>query len=788
MSEPVFEGGTAGAQSGATLHDLLTSELPTFERGDAVVCVPVHGAYDLFVQCIRALLAHTPTEVGILVADDGSPDPAIGTFVAEVARAHPQHRLMYLREPEQKGFVATVNRVFELLDPADVVLVNSDCVVTSGWLGGLRDAAYSDNRVATASALTNAGTILSVPHRNMPSALPQDWQPDGAAAAVRAASLGLHPQIPTAVGHCVYVRRSAIDGVGTFDDAFSPGYEEEVDFSQRCIRMGLSHVAADDVFVLHYGGGSFNGAPAAAIRTEHHRIIEARYPYYDAWVTEVADARRTPLARTVRAAARALGGMSVTVDGRILTKFITGTQVHTLEIIAALHGLDRVRLRVIVPPDLGEYAHRILADLGGIELVEEKELDAAERTDVVHRPFQVSGPDDLALFERAGDRLVITHQDLIAFNNPSYFPTLDDWRRLRRLTQTALAVADQVVFFSSHARNEAVAADLVDGARAHVALLGTDHQLNELRPEPNAPRGSERIEFERPFLLCLGTDYAHKNRPFALRLLASLRDRHDWDGMLVFAGAHVGVGSSAGQEAELLASNPALADHVVDLAAVDEAGKEWLLHRAAGLLYPTTYEGFGLVPFEAAQANLPCFFASGTSLRDLFPPHLARLVQWSADESADQVIEVLDDAQAREELIAGIADVGESLTWSRTASRLLEIYETAVSMPATTAAQIAADHLGLQSELVEERKARLMAQAAHDRVAAELACELAKYDPIDAGLVGPRSLVPYHLRRALVGIAYRRWLRVPIFGALNAAYTLAYVLRHRRRPPPNRPG
>jgi GT2 family glycosyltransferase len=780
LSERLAPGGERTA---TTVRELVAPERLALDRGQAAVCVPVHGAYDLFVQCIRAILVHTPTDVPILVADDGSPDPAVRAFLDEAGQAYPRHQLVYTREPECRGFVATANHVFELLAPADVVLVNSDCVVTERWLEGLRAAAYSDTRVATASALTNSGTILSVPHRNRPSPLPQDWQIDDAAAAVRAASLGLHPEIPTAIAHCVYVRRSAIDAVGDFDEAFSPGYEEEVDFSQRCVRMGFSHVAADDVFVLHYGGGSFSGAGASAIRTEHHRIIEARYPYYDGWVAEVADDRRIPLARTVRAAARAMRGMSVTVDGRILTEFITGTQVHTLELITALHRLDRVKLRVITPPDLGEYARRVFANLGGIELVDEADLDAAERTDVVHRPYQVSGPDDLALLERAGDRLVITHQDLIAFNIPAYFRSLGEWRTYRRLTRTALALADQVVFFSEHARGEAVAAELVDQARAHVALLGTDHQLTDLRPEPSAPRGSERIGDERPFLLCLGTDFMHKNRPFALRLLAALRERHEWNGMLVFAGAHVTAGSSAGQEAAFLAANPTLSDHVVDLVAVDEAGKEWLLRRAAGVVYPTVYEGFGLVPFEASQANLPCFFAPGTSLKELFPEHLGRLVPWNADESADRVIEVLGDERVRQELVGGIAAVGARLSWSHTASHLLDVYQRAVSTPATTAAPLAAEHMSLQAELLAEREDRMATRAAHDRVAAELSAELAKYDPIDAGLVGPRSLVPYHLRRALVGIAYRKWLRVPIFGTLNAAYSLAYFLRHRRRPP-----
>src|ERR1041385_6290033 len=120
--------------------------------------------------------------------------------------------------------------------PADVVVLNSDCVVAEGWLQGLRRAAYSDALVATASALTNHGTILSVPERNRPQpGIPQDQTLAHTAGAVRSFSLRFYPHLPTAIGHCMYIRRQALDLVGQFDLAFSPGYGEEVDFSQRCV-------------------------------------------------------------------------------------------------------------------------------------------------------------------------------------------------------------------------------------------------------------------------------------------------------------------------------------------------------------------------------------------------------------------------------------------------------------------------------------------------------------------------------------------------------------------------
>ncbi len=54
----------------------------------------------------------------------------------------------------------------------------------------------------------------------------------------------------------------------------------------------------------------------------------------------------------------------------------------------------------------------------------------------------------------------------------------------------------------------------------------------------------------------------------------------------MLAGPHVAVGSSAGEEAEELAPTGA-GDLVMDLAAVDEAGKRWLMERAAAVVYPS---------------------------------------------------------------------------------------------------------------------------------------------------------------------------------------------------------
>ena len=82
----------------------------------------------------------------------------------------------------------------------------------------------------------------------------------------------------------------------------------------------------------------------------------------------------------------------------------------------------------------------------------------------------------MTFLKTLGDRLILTQQDLIGYHNPSYFPGTDAWHGYRRLTALALATADQVAFFSTHARDDAVTEDLVDPARASVVRLGVDHQ------------------------------------------------------------------------------------------------------------------------------------------------------------------------------------------------------------------------------------------------------------------------------------------------------------------------
>jgi GT2 family glycosyltransferase/glycosyltransferase involved in cell wall biosynthesis len=738
-----------------------------------VVCVPVHGAHDLFKRCLVSLLRHTRREVPILIADDADPDRAAYAWASELeATGGLQHTIHWLRQPVNRGFPGNVNAAFAAAAPADVAVVNSDCVVAAGWLEGLAAAAHVDTNVASATALTNNGTIVSVPHRNRPQPnLPQGISFELSAARVRAYAPRLAPRIPTLVGHCFYVRRGALELVGDFDETFAPGYGEEVDFSQRCVAMGLQHVVADDVLVLHRGGASLDrDGEHNPVQAEHEKVLRSRYPWYAPAVEDAESAPFSPLARSLASARRSLLGLRVTIDGRVLTPTLTGTQVNTLEFIHALWRMESTHLRVIVPPDLGGYAANAFAEMPGIELATQAEALKREPDDIVHRPYQVSSVEDLQTLPRLGERIILTQLDLIAYRNPAYFRSPREWTRYRRLTHEALSLCDLVLFCTEEGSRDALADGLIDDRRVRVVALGADHRLTQVRPQPREPGEAPGLA-DAPFLLCLGTDYRHKNREFALRVLAALRARHGWDGRLVLAGPQVPIGSSAGEEAGWLALNGDHAAHVVTLPAIDEAEKAWLLEHAAAVLYPTTYEGFGFIPFEAADAGLPCFFAHSTSMAETLAGVTAVIQPWNAEATADAAIEYLRDERARRRFVAELRTAADNHTWDRTAEQTFRAYEEVVTMPAPTGRAFALDTLRSEAERgeFEGRYWELRDQIG----------------PTGMTLVGTEARLPADAQRALSALTARQATRRPIVAGLRLAHRVANPGRHPSGPDPD---
>ena len=64
------------------------------------------------------------------------------------------------------------------------------------------------------TALTNNGTIASIPYFNQDNKLPEGYTIEEFANLVERVSERVYPTLPTAVGHAMYIKRSIINEVG----------------------------------------------------------------------------------------------------------------------------------------------------------------------------------------------------------------------------------------------------------------------------------------------------------------------------------------------------------------------------------------------------------------------------------------------------------------------------------------------------------------------------------------------------------------------------------------------
>ncbi len=241
------------------------------------VVVPVYGGGDDVARCLESVVRHRAvgaTEFDVLVIDDASPDPAVRSYLEGLAD------VTVLHNEENLGFVRTCNRAFAET-VGDVVLLNSDTVVTAGWLDGLCIAAGQPD-VASVTPLTNFGSICTLPESviaafDLNGATPRI---DECAEFIREHSPCRRPEVITGVGFCMYVTRAALDACGPFDDqTFGAGYGEEVDFCLRASVLGFRHLADDATFVYHRGGGSFAEARQEGLKRSSE-LLHRRYPYF----------------------------------------------------------------------------------------------------------------------------------------------------------------------------------------------------------------------------------------------------------------------------------------------------------------------------------------------------------------------------------------------------------------------------------------------------------------------------------------------------------------------------
>jgi GT2 family glycosyltransferase len=194
------------------------------------------------------------------------------------------------------GFPAASNQGIRAATGRQILLLNNDTVVTTGWLAHLLRALHSAPEIGLAGPCSNyvsgeQQVAASYDELEALDSFAWDWGK---------ANAGMLTDTDRLVGFCLLIRREVVERIGLLDERFGMGSFEDDDYSRRALRAGYRAVIARDAFIHHFGGRTFVGAGVdyfALLRTnrELYRKKWAEEEDKDVGVSAVA-APRLPAA------------------------------------------------------------------------------------------------------------------------------------------------------------------------------------------------------------------------------------------------------------------------------------------------------------------------------------------------------------------------------------------------------------------------------------------------------------------------------------------------------------
>ena len=332
---------------------------------------------------------------------------------------------------------------------------------------------------------------------------------------------------------------------------------------------------------------------------------------------------------------------------------VGGTETYARGLTGGLAAVGELPYRVLLPP-VAEDAHgglpaQVVGEYGEARTLRGRAVAMARaavrppragRLEAVHYPLTIPLP-------RVDAPAAITLHDVLHHDLPDLVPRAERLFRAVAYDRPARK-ARLVIVPTEFVRERAVAALGLDPGRVRVALHGIDHERFRPAPADGAPE-------REPFLLYPARPWPHKNHARLLEAFALLR-RERPELRLVFTGGGHRPSAQPGVEVRGL---------------VDAGELVSLYRRAAALVFPSRYEGFGAPPLEAMACGTPVAAARAGSLPEVCGGAARLFDPDSAHEIAAAVLDVL--ASPEDWRRRGL-ERAAAFTWERSAREHEAVY------------------------------------------------------------------------------------------------------------------
>jgi len=231
----------------------------------------------------------------------------------------------------------------------------------------------------------------------------------------------------------------------------------------------------------------------------------------------------------------------------------------------------------------------------------------------------------------------------------------------------SVARSDHVICISESTKQDLIDLFEISASKVSVVHLACD-------PVEDAEACTTQASNQRPYLLYVGLRGGYKNFNGLLRAISSSPNIMKEFDLIAFGGNPFNT-----EEQHLI---KALGFGVGQIKQIggEDAVLNRLYKKAAALVYPSIYEGFGLPPLEAMSHQCPVISSDTSSM----PEIIAQAGQYFDPHSLDSMtaaIEavVLSSSRRQELILLGMARQ-KQFTWERCAQETLSVYRTVAPM------------------------------------------------------------------------------------------------------------
>jgi glycosyltransferase involved in cell wall biosynthesis len=372
--------------------------------------------------------------------------------------------------------------------------------------------------------------------------------------------------------------------------------------------------------------------------------------------------------------------MHIGIDARLPYFRSGGISEYTRNLVAALAGLvdGRSGTRVTVlhaKADRASYIPPGAAAFARFDVETpchhpwERLLLAAEiralSLDVLHSP-------DFIPPAAGARRRVVTVHDVSFLDHPEHL-TAEARRHYAGQIAWALESADAAVTHTEHVRARLVDRFRLPPDKVSVVPCAAAARFSEAVPGDEIDRTLARYGLDRGYVLHVGVIEPRKNLAMLIDAHDRLRAEKGCAVPLVLAGPE---GWLCGNIADAARARPGT---VLRTGPVPDRDLVCLYMAAGVLALPSVHEGLGLPMLEAMSAGCPVVASTGGALPEVAGGAALLVDPDRPDRWADALASVLGDHSAANALRTRGRTRASALSWPRTASAMLTLYERAVS-------------------------------------------------------------------------------------------------------------